>query len=247
MSTQPAELLKAARLLSLGEPFLAERTATAGLRRYPDNGRLLQVRGIARHYLFHLGPAIADLEAAMTLVPLDPLGIWCLADAYESQKRFDLTRHLARWLIGRRDCPPRLFPRLAKMLARLGEDELALQAWEECDRREPDQAETLFEMGYLMNRLGYSPAAIISRLKRAAQLDPKHAGYQAQLGLVQIASGRTDEGRQILIDLAPGKVACPHLATRIARGLEEAHRVDLASQWWKRSIELVRDPGYQPE
>jgi tetratricopeptide (TPR) repeat protein len=247
MSTQPAELLRAARLLSLGEPFLAERTATAGLRRYPDNGRLLQLRGIARHYLFHLGPAVADLEAAMTLVPLDPLGIWCLADAYENQKRFDLARHLARWLVGRRDCPPRLFPRLAKMLSRLGEAELALQAWEECDRREPNQAETLFEIAYLMNRIGYSPTVIISRLKRAVELDPQHAGYQAQLGLVQIAAGRTDLGRQILKDLVPSQVACPHLATRIARGLEEAHRVDLASPWWKRSIELVRDPGYQPE
>jgi tetratricopeptide (TPR) repeat protein len=241
---QPAELLQAARLLSMGEPFLAERTATAGLKRYPDHGRLLQVRGIARHYLLHLGPAIADLEAAMALVPLDPLGIWCLADAYENQHRHDPARQLARWLISRKDCPTRLFPRIARMLNRLGEDEIALQAWEHCHKREPDNASALFEMGYLMCRLGYSPRAVLPRLKRAMELEPSDVSYRVQYALVELAAGEADQGKQILMDLPPSKVACPHLATRVAQALESLNRIDQATQWWRRSIDLARDPGY---
>jgi hypothetical protein len=247
MSTQPAELLQAAKLLSIGEPFLAERTATAGLRRYPDHGRLLQVRGIARHYLLHVGPAISDLEAAMTLVPLDPLAVWCLADAYENQHRTELARPLVRWLVHRADCPQRLFPRVARMLTRLGEDEAALQAWEHLDLLQPNDASTLFEMAYLMSRLGYSPRVVLPRLQRAMELDPAEISYRVQYAVMELTLGQSDIGKRILLDLPAERVACPHLATRIARALETIERPDRATAWWRRSIELARDPGYVVE
>jgi predicted Zn-dependent protease len=133
------------------------------------------------------------------------------------------------------------------MLARLGEDEIALQAWEEHDRREPEQATTLFEMAYLMHRMGYPPTAVLSRMKKAIALEPSNTFYQAQYAILHIAAGQPELGRAILVDLLPERIDCPHLATRIARGLEDLQRVDRATRWWRRSIELARDPGYQPE
>ena len=239
MPTRPAEIARAVRLLSLGEHFLAERTANIGLRMHPDDGVLRQIRGIARHHLNQFEEAAKDIEVAMTLIPLSALAMWCLADSYRRSGKRKRAFDAYAWLIGRKDCPPGLLARTAVGLGRMGEDELALSACEALIAQYPDSPIGHGGMAYYMSRLGYSPRTILPRAIKACELAPTNTDFQAQLGILQSAGGNHEEARTVLGNVHLDTIGCPHLATRIARAFENSGDALRASTWWTRAINLT--------
>jgi tetratricopeptide (TPR) repeat protein len=233
------EIARAVRLLSLGEHFLAERTANIGLRLHPNDGALRQIRGIARHHLHQFREAADDLEVAMSLIPLSALAMWCLADAYRRTSRRRHAFETYAWLIGRKDCPPGLLSRSAVGLGHMGEDELALSACEALVANHPESPIGHGGMAYYMSRLGYAPKTILPRAIKACELAPTNADFRAQLGILQSAGGNHVEARCVLGHVHPDTVGCPHLATRIARAFENSGDPLQASTWWTRAINLT--------
>ena len=239
MTSKPAELLRAMRLLSLGEPFLAERTASAGLRFQPEHGHLLEVRGIARHQLGQHAKAVDDLEAAMMTVTLNPLALWCLADSSAALHQIESAQRLLSWLADRDDCPTSLLPRVADLLGRTGAEESALDVLHLWCEREPARATPHWGMAYFMARLGYSHRAVILRLRSACERAPTNAQYRAQLGSAEAEAGDLNRARTILIDLPTESIRCPHLATRIARAWDVSGDFVRSHAWWSRALQLA--------
>lgn len=239
MSTRPAEVARAVRLLSLGEHFLAERTANVGLRLNPDDGVLRQIRGIARHHLDQFDQAIEDLEVAMSIIPLSALAMWCLADSFRRSSKRKRAFDAYLWLISRKDCPPSLLARTAVGLGRMGEDELALTACEAIVERYPESPIGHGGMAYYMSRLGYSTRAILPRAMKACELAPANKDFKAQLGILLSVAGQHDKAKSVLTELTTETVGCPHLSTRIARAFESSGDPLKAGAWWKHAVHLT--------
>lgn len=233
-----AALLRALRRLSDGDAFQAERAAGEGLQVDSEHGGLRQLRGVCRHLLHRFREAVEDLEIATCLVPLDPMGLWCLADSYRETGGVDRCLEHLVWLMRRPDCPASLLLKAAQSLDRLGEENAALEAYGEAARRSPESAPAHFGLARIRARLGLPAEFVLAPLARASALAPADPFYRASLHAAQVALGDAEGARRSLLSTRIDEVYSPQVASSFARALDRAGDVAMAGAWWIRAIQL---------
>jgi thioredoxin-like negative regulator of GroEL len=142
-------------------------------------------------------------------------------------------------LLARSTRPPEIYRSMATALARWQEDDLALRVSEAWRTDVPTSAEAHFWCAIFLARTQHSPAVVLRELRQASRLDPDNISYRAQLAIALASIGRADQASDLLVRLDVGQVACPHLATRIARTFESAGQPNKALAWWTRSLNLT--------
>jgi tetratricopeptide (TPR) repeat protein len=187
----------------------ADETARAALVEFPDDGPLWQLHGMARSQMGDWAAALAALETASLLIPLDPVAECNLADCYYKAGKTDLARQMYRHLATSGRYPAESLLMLAARLGNVGDNAQALKLCREKWRRTPTAHEALFGMAYYMRRLGRPIRAIIPVVKRAQAIAPKNTTYRVLLASLLTHIGQIDEAYELLLrDVSPATVDC---------------------------------------
>lgn len=216
----------------------AAELASEGLGRFPEDGRLWQALGIALRRLRHWGRAMEALETASVLVPLHPVARCALADAYLAVGKPGLARDIYLYLVQSIPLPTAVLASLAAGLGKVGDDQRALEVCRELVSREPGNHAARFGVGYYMSRLGHEPEAILPHLEHACQLAPNNASYRANLALVQLALGDSENAVETIRNVSPNLLGCFPMIEKLAAALESRMEWRLAAAWRGRLAEL---------
>ncbi|ODU01647.1 MAG: hypothetical protein ABS79_01345 [Planctomycetes bacterium SCN 63-9] len=202
----------------------AHETASLGLERFPEDGKLWQLRGMIRHRLRDFDAAGNDLETASLLVPLEPSARCALADCHVKAGEKTLARDLYVHLADDPKCPVELLPAVASGLGALSEYRPALETCRTLARRDPARHEAHFGMAYYLRRLGHPMDSILIHVSRAHELSPATPLYRITLASLLDHFGRRDEAQELLRDLDPKAINCACCLRRISsifRGSEQ--------------------------
>jgi pentatricopeptide repeat protein len=203
-------LRRGLELYNQGEFIRADETARTSLAEFPEDGPLWQLHGMARRQVGDFAAALAALETASLLIPLDPAAECALADCYLKAGKTDLARQMYRHLATSGRCPTDGLLMLAARLGSVGDNAHALDVCREKWRREPVCHEALFGMAYYMRRLGRPIQAIIPVVRRAQELAPHLAAYRVLLASLLAEGGQMGEAYEMLLrDVPPDTVKCP--------------------------------------
>ena len=207
---QPPDLLhQCLELLHDGRVIQADGLAREGLKHAPDDGALWQLLGLMRRERGDFEGAMAALETASVLIPLNSAARCALADCYARACKGNLARDLYRLLAADADCPTALLPAVASGLGSVGDDATALEVCRELSRREPERHEALVGMAFYMRRLGHPATSIIPVVSRAHDLAPRFAPYRVLLGTLMAHVGRHSEATDLLREVQPESIHCP--------------------------------------
>jgi Flp pilus assembly protein TadD len=191
------------------------RAAADAVRQLPDDGHAWQLAGLARLRTGDTAGALAALETATALVPLNPSARCALADCYVRAGKTGLAVDLYDDLAADATCPSALLPGVASGLGAVGADRAALGVCRELARREPGSHEALFGMAYYQRRLGRSVEEVTPLVARAHELAPESAVYRVVLASLLDNLGRRDEAYELLRDVQPASATCPRCLRRI--------------------------------
>jgi tetratricopeptide (TPR) repeat protein len=210
------------RLVGEGQVARLEQLLTPTLLEHPDDGRLVQLRGIVWHARGRFDAAQRCLERAAALVPLAPTAAWCLADCYLRHDYPQSAHAILVHLAGRSDTPSELLPQLARALGQLGDHHLALEVCRTSARREPDNDQPLFGMAWYMHRLSYPAECVLPLLRRAVDLAPDCLEYRLGYGMLLYRAGRWKDAYGPLSVVPPESVRCPRCLERMVDVFDRA-------------------------
>lgn len=202
-------------LLQAGDFDEALGLAECGLRSFPDEGRLWELRGIAQGCRLCAGDALASLERASATVPLSVFGQIALAGSYVRCHNLRSAECIYAFLATRDDLPPRLLADLAEGFEHVGQPEWALEVCRAAVRRAPDCHPALFALAHYLSELDYPAASIVPVMQRAFELCPHEVLYRADLALLLARCGQADEAYLLLIDVELGDLLELHCPPRL--------------------------------
>lgn len=220
-------------LLQQGDPISAVDIAAPAVLEHPDCGALWELLGVTRHHLREYDAAVAALECASLLKPLDHSARFYLASSYEGIGKPELATFLYR-LISESGCPPLwLLPMIASRLGQLGQDEQALDVCRTILRRDENHHGAHFGSGFYLRRLGASCEAIAAAVGRAHELAPEIELYRITLAFLWQELGRTDDAYELLKGVPPENVSCEvslRNMRQVFRGAGDRDRAALCDQ-----------------
>lgn len=208
----------AERLLHAGRSRAAEEVLNAALVNHADRGELWLLRGLARHAQAHWANALADLERAMTLLPLPTAGTLALGDCYAHTGHDALALVAYRHLLACGPLPAHFYAGLYAGFRRCDRADLALQACRAACEVDPDDHEALFAMAHAMAALCYSAQYIAGVLEEAVKLAPEKTVYRLSLALELTRAARAAEAYSWLAEAPPDvlrQVPCRCAAQRL--------------------------------
>jgi tetratricopeptide (TPR) repeat protein len=187
-------------LLEAGDFDEAVGLAECGLRSYPDEGRLWELRGIAQGCRLCVREALGSLERASLLVPLSPFGQIALAGCYVQCNHLRSAGCIYAFLVTRDDLPPSLLADLAEGFDHAGQPEWALEVCRAAVRRVPDCHPALFAIAHYLSKLDHPADEIVPVLQRAFDLCPDEVLYRVDLALLLARCGQVHEAYLLLVD-----------------------------------------------
>lgn len=232
--------------LAAGEWEAARDLALVGVRTDPDHGRLHEVLGLAEYEMEEFVAALFHLEAASIAVPLGVEPQLALADLYTRFGQPQSATAVVRFLAEDDRCPTPLLPRLAKLLGRCGEDEVALGVCQRLTLLRPDFHPGWYGAAFYLDRLGRSPGEIAFPLREAFDLAPHMPMYRISLAGVLADTGRETEAYHLLADVPPEVVRCGCQCRRFARVCEIAGDHDRAAEYRRRAGDLPSSVNDMP-
>jgi tetratricopeptide (TPR) repeat protein len=203
-------------MLEAGDFDEAFGLAEGGLRFYPDDGRLWEMRGIALGCRREIREAMTSLETASTLVPLTISGQMVLAACYFRTGNLESAECIYEYLATRTDIPIKLLPDLARGLDQVGKPELALQACRVAVGRVPECDSAWFAMAFFMTKLDYPVEQVVEVVRRAFDLSPTHVLYRVDLALLLARCGRQEEAHRLLAVVDLSELLHIHCPPRLA-------------------------------
>ncbi|RUL83185.1 tetratricopeptide repeat protein [Tautonia sociabilis] len=218
-------------LLEEGHPEVAEALVSGALRSDPEDGTLQQLRGLLRRERGDLDAALADLEAASAVVPLNPAARCALADCYVAAEKPELARLLYRDLAEHPGCPTALLPPVAAGLGAVGEFSLALSTCRELARRDPTAHQAYFGIAFYLRRLGHPVEDVLDPVRRAFELAPGSTLYRVTLSALLDHVGRRREAIELMRDVDPASVGCSCCLHRVATLFRQAGDDTRAERW----------------
>lgn len=188
-------------LLQAGDFEEAIRLADCGLRSFPEEGRLWELRGIAQGCRLCVREALASLDRASSMVPLSVFGQIALAGCFVRCNRLHSAQCLAHFLASRDEFPLRLLADLAQGFDRAGRPEWSLEVCRAAVRRVPDCHPAVFAIAHYLWILDYPVEAIVPVLQQAFELCPEKTLYRVDLALLSGRCGRAADAYQLLVDV----------------------------------------------
>lgn len=223
-------------LLSGGQPGLAEDVALQALTDFPDDGRLWELLGVACYRQGEYRAALAALESASLLKPLDMGARFYLARCFAESGKRDLAVFVYRQLADDGGTPLWLLPKVASQLGQMGCDRDALDVCRAMLRRNQACHEAHFGVGFYLRRSGALPAAVAAAFEQAHLLAPHFNLYRVMLAAVWQDMGRTEDAYELLKSVSSETIDCAcslrrmmivfHAARDRQRGLACARRLD---------------------
>lgn len=224
--------------------------AAEALNEFSDNGDLWELLGVARHHLAQHDLAVAALETATLLKPLDPGARFCLAGSYVATGKEDLAVFMYDLVGNDAATPTWLLPQVASRLGQLKEYELALQVCRQLIAREPGKHEAHFGVAFYLRRTGATLETIAGAVQQAHELCPASRVYRVVLAALWQELGRTDDAYDLLRDLTIDAVGCACSLRRMLAIFHAAgdHERSAACARRMRLLEsdLSTEPGVEP-
>jgi tetratricopeptide (TPR) repeat protein len=203
------------RLLKGGQIKGAIELATAVLRELPDDGPLWELVGVAYQRDAQSAAALHALETASLLKPLDIGARFCLAEAYAATGSHELAVFVYRMVAEDPRSPIWLLPKVASHLGELREFDHALDVCQTIVQRDPTRHEAHFGIGFYLRRLGAQTERVVTVIQRALELAPKTNLYRVVLASLLQELGHDDDAYELLRQVAPSSVTCPHQLRRM--------------------------------
>lgn len=198
--------------------FTAARdAANAGLRLNPDHAGLLEALALSLYELEEYGDALHALESATTLQPLSNFAQLVLAELYLHFGLPDSAGTIAVYLAEVDTIPPRLLPRLATILGRLGLNSEALSVCRKLLVERPEDRHAWFGIAFYLSRLEAAPEAIIEALEQAHLSAPDVITYRVNLAALYADVGRTADAYRLIRFVPAEAIHCPRLVSRLLR------------------------------
>jgi len=173
---------------------------------HPDDGRGWELMGLIQHQRGRFRRAVAALERATCLVPLNPASRVCLAHSYAQIGRVALSRDLFLMLAEDESLPVDLLLQVAAGLEELQDAAGAMRICREATVREPEHAQAFYDMGYYAGLCGYPPRMTESLALKAIDLDPERVCYRIGLAGLRIQMGRNQEAYDLICSLTREQV-----------------------------------------
>jgi predicted Zn-dependent protease len=236
-----AEYFVALSLRSQGNPSQALAKLQALAQDFPDDGRLWELIGLVATEAQEGVLALRALERASALVPLTGESQLLLARGYERSGQRDLALDMYRFLAGRCESESFLLEPLASALGRCGDPETALRVCRIAAMRTPHDARPLMGIVHYMRRLKKPVAQVLPAAYRAHQLDPDNAECRITLAWMLHEIGRSEEGAEILADVACEEFSCIRCLTLMQRIFAHVGDEENASVCRNRLMVLAAD------
>lgn len=201
-------LEQAEQFLRGGRGTEAAAVAKTHLAQSPDDGRFIQLLGLAWYAEGRLRSARHAFETALFLAPLRAEALLALAEIYASLKRPRDARVSLTLLAERTDLAAELLPRVAALAGRLGDPRLALALCRRSIELDPDCDEALFGAAYYMRRLEFPAEMIAAVLRRAVHLDPDCCLYRRTLASLLASMNELSEACELYRSIEPEQVCC---------------------------------------
>jgi len=180
-----------ARILDLfkrGHIKEALRLSKKATRDDASNGKLWEIRGCLHRHCGEWASGRYALETATVLVPLSPAGQCCLADCYRVLDSEELAAEMYRRLLWNRHATSELLLQVANGFDELNEPVQAVTACRMALRRDADNAQAYYDMGFYMTRAGYPFSTVEATARRAVSLAPERVDFRTGLvGLLYVA------------------------------------------------------------
>lgn len=191
----------------------------AALKKYPDEGRIWELKGLAHRALGEAKPAMQALETATLLVPLRPAARCALADCYAYAGHGRLAHDMYLALADDSQTPPELWLPIATGFDFVGAPALALSVCRWAIQWDPDSPQAWHDFGCYLGRCGYAPRLVLNCARRAVSLDPKTGRWRIGLVSLLYQAGHADEAHAAarkLTDLQIADAICPCCLLRVA-------------------------------
>jgi tetratricopeptide (TPR) repeat protein len=202
----------------------AAAVAGEGLKRAPDEARLIRLRAQALARMGRTSEAISFLEGAIKAESRSPQLALALADAYAAEKRYDDAVRVveqAQTAFGEDEEFTLRLVSLYDEAGRLADAERALRAMIE---RDPLDATALNYLGYLLaDKTDRVPEAV-NLIERALKVEPDNPAYLDSLGWALFKQGKVAEASE---PLARAAAALP------ANSVIQDHHGDLLARQGK--------------
>lgn len=206
----------------------------------PDAGKLWTLLGVAQWSVGAVHEAIASLETALTLTPLDAPARLALALGYEVIQKQDLANGLLESLLAEKDLPLPVLEPLARALGRGRRPALALEVCRRAAALDTDSPLPLRGVAFYMAQLGRGHEEIVPVLLRALRLDPTNFNIRIQLARRLRECDRTDEAARLLSPVAIESSRCPSCLRAMREIFEEVGDEHNASRC-EETLSLVAD------
>lgn len=240
-SDHPDDFALHGRIVALlsraGKTHEAAALATRWAAAHPGDyhGEMLQARALL--LAKQQSAAIQHARAAVSLAPDSVETHALLGSAYQSAQRWAEAESV--WSVASRRFPEdtRLPLQLSYCREQLGDLEGAERPLRELLARDPDNAEALNSLGYLMADHNKNLAEAEKMIRRAVDQEPQNGAFVDSMGWVLFRLGRLAEARVQLeraVELTGGDpIVCEHLGD-VYKNLKLN---DLARKLYRRSLE----------
>ena len=208
------------RSLSLFQQGLREESESLlrdGLARFADAGCLWQLLGLVQGDCGAWREAMASLERASHLIPLDPPASFTLAMCYLRDGQREMAVLVLRRLAVNEQTPLWLLPVIASNLGNLNEYAHALSACRQILRRDSRRHDAHFGVGFYFRKLGLPAARCLEAFRRAHTLAPNIGLYRVVMAGLLEEEGDEDEALDWLRGVSMEDVKCPGALRRMMR------------------------------
>ena len=199
----------------------------------PNEGILWHLRATLLYGLGRFVEALADIEQAMMLIPLDSRGHLLLADCHRKLGHQEMAIHTYTELANHRaGMSEEDLLRLLRGLAATGCWKQAAQVCRQEVEVHPDDDRMLFCLAQSLVRLSQPADTVLPLLRRAIQLAPAVCRYRVVLVLQLIKHNRTREAYQELTNITAMDIdsiccrGCLHRLLQLALAHGDADRAE---------------------
>lgn len=181
--------------------------ANESLAKDSDDGWLWELLGLAEHLRGNPPQSIDALEHASLLVPLSGPARVYLAQGYGRIGKRQLSRDLLTELLADETLTNHALLLLAAALDAVDLPALAMKACRRVASRDPDIAQTYYDMGYYAARCGYPTEVSESLARRAISLDPGSARFRVGLASMLLRLERRAEALELVERFSSSQIA----------------------------------------
>lgn len=207
----------------------------------PECGSGWMLRGLIRHARKQWRSTVLALEEASVRIPLTPLAVCALADAYREVGNNSWAKESYREVLRQDHTPAPLLRRVASGLDALDDPQLAVMACRRALALEPDSAPIYFELSYYLGRCGASTATIASVARRAVHLEPDNWKFRIGLAIFLQFRNRLTETAEILAPVELNQIRAMNCACCLERLLKlfEAINDQTRAGWCRTQLDRL--------